>query len=193
MNLWTRRILGVLPVAGCGAGVVALALDWEESTRDAATIATLAAFALVYLFGAAAGLMLLEGRRRAIPANFCYWLIQTLQFSSVPLAYGFWAPISLVVWWNHGEAGAFTADVGSSFHLSAMNAGAEAALGLNLFAALCCAALWIDHRRGRKAPDTDIDDEAIRAALAAEKKQGFGRWPLPQALQPGSAPPISAS
>lgn len=192
MNIWTRRILGVLPVVGCGAGVVALALSWEESPRDAAMIATLTAFALVYLFGAVAGLMLLEGRRRAIAANFGYWLIQTLQFSSFPLTYGFWAPLSLVAWWNHGEAGAFTAEVGSNFHLSAMNAGVEAAIGLNLFAVFCCAALWIDHRRGRKAPVTDIDDEAIRAALAAEK-QGFGRWPLPQAYQPGSAPPISAS
>lgn len=192
MNIWTRRILGVLPVVGCGAGVVALALSWEESPRDAAMIATLTAFALVYLFGAVAGLMLLEGRRRAIAANFGYWLIQTLQFSSFPLAYGFWAPLSLVAWWNHGEAGAFTAEVGSNFHLSAMNAGVEAAIGLNLFAVFCCAALWIDHRRGRKAPVTDIDDEAIRAALAAEK-QGFGRWPLPQTYQPGSAPPISAS
>ena len=70
--------------------------------------------------------------------------------------------------------------------------GAEAAVGVNLFAALCCAVLWIDRRRGRKAPVTDIDDAAIRDALAAEK-QGFGRWPLPQALQPGSAAPINAS
>lgn len=191
MNLWTRRILGVLPLVGCGAGVVALALGWEDGPHDAATIAVLAAFALVYLFGAVSGLMLLEGRRRAIAANFCYWLIQTVQFSSYPLAYGFWAPLSLVAWWNHGAAGAFTADVGSSFHLSTMNAGAEAAIGVNLFAALCCAVLWIDRKRGRKAPVTDIDDAAIRAALAAEK-QGFGRWPLPQALQLG-VPPISAS
>jgi len=191
MNLWTRRILGVLPVVGCGAGVVAVALAWEEGARDAPMIATLEAFALVYVFGAFAGLMLLEGRRRAIAANFCYWLIQTLQFSSVPLAYGFWAPLSLVVWWNHGESGAFTANVGSDFQLSAMNPETEVAIGLNLFAVLCCAVLWIDHRRGRKASAVDVDDAAIRAALDRDKP-GFGRWPLPQSLQPPSRMPIHA-
>ncbi len=195
MNLWTRRILGVLPIVGCGAGVAVLALAWPSVPRNAATIAIFAGFALAYVFGAVAGLMLLEGRRRATTANFFYWLIQTLQFSSFPLAYAFWAPMSLIAGWNPGESGAtFAANVGSTFRLSVLNADEDPMIGLNLFAVLCCALLWLNYRRERGIPVADVDDAAIRAALDADKP-GFGRWRLPEtaAIQPALAPLISAS
>ena len=194
MNFWTRRILGVLPIVGCGAGLAAIALAWENAPHTASTIAVLAAFAVVYLLGAVAGIMLLEGRRRAKAANLLYWLIQTLQFSTVPLAYALWTPLSLVARWNHRESsGTLAADVGSIFRLSINNAGEGSTVGLNLFAVLCCVLLWLNFRRQRGAPAADIDDAAILAALSADKP-GFGRWRLPDAArQPVPAAPINAS
>lgn len=195
MNLWTRRILGVLPIVGCGAGLAAVALAWENMPHTASTIAVLAAFAAVYVLGAIAGTMLLEGRRRATTANFFYWLIQTLEFSTFPLAYALWTPLSLIARWNHRQfSGSLAADVGSAFRLSLRNAGDDPAIGLNLFAVLCCVLLWLNYRRERGAPAADIDDASIRAALGPDKP-GFGRWRLPQgaAYQPVSAAPSNAS
>lgn len=195
MNLWTRRILGVLPIVGCGAGMGMLALAWETAERSAATVAVMAFFAAIYLFGAAAGLMLLQNHRRAIAVNFFYWLIQTVQLSAVQAAYWFWTPVSLIAWWDQAaSSGSFSANVGSLFRLSLSNAGTGVAVGVNLFAVLCCVLLFIEHRRRRAAIRTDIDDDAIRAALGIDKP-GFGRNRLPEAadFQPGFAPPINAS
>lgn len=194
MKLLTRRILGVLPIVGCGAGLSTLALTWRSSPHDAATIAVLAAFAAAYVVGAVAGWMLLEGRRRATAANFFYWLIQVPQFTTFPLAYGFWTPLSVIAWLNPASSGGvFSAHLGSTHRFSVFNAGNDWAIGLNLFAALCCALLYFGYRRDRGRMAMDIDDDAIRAALEAEKT-GFGRLRLePGEYQPAFAPPISAS
>lgn len=173
MNRWTRRILGVLPIVGCGTGLAVLALAWPEATHDAATAAIFAAFALVYLLGAVAGLMLLEGHRRATTANFFYWLAQTLQFSSFPLAYLFWTPLSVIAWWHHGSGGDVAANLGSTFRLSVLNAETELALGLNLFAVLCCVLLFRNYRGERERAALDADDAAIRAAIRNDNA-GFG-------------------
>lgn len=178
MNLWTRRVLGTLPIVGCGAGMGMLALAWKTGERSAEMLAVMAFFAAIYVFGAVAGLMLLQGHRRAIAVNFFYWLLQTVQLSAVQAVYWFWTPVSLIAWWDQASSsGRFSAEVGSMFRLSLSNAGAGVAIGVNLFAVLCCVLLLVNRRRA--AIRTDIDDDAIRAALSMDTA-GFGRSRLPE-------------
>ena len=49
----------------------------------------------------------------------------------------------------------------------------ELALGLNLFAVLCCGLLFRHYRRERERAALDADDAAIRAAIRNDNA-GFG-------------------
>ena len=174
MNLWIRRVLGALPLVGCGMGMMLFLLNWQQVQQSVATAIIFAMFGLMYLFGAVAGVMLLQGHRHATTANFFYWASQTLQMMSIPLTYLFWTPVSVLVWWNISQSKSeLGAQVGATFRLSMFNGDSDFRIGINLFAAACCVYLLLQYRREHalsvpmEAPVTRVPDGGL-GALPAE-------------------------
>ena len=61
MNQWTRRLLGALPIIGAGAGLTVLVTAAASVEQWNALMAVIIiGFALFYLMGAVAGLLLLS-------------------------------------------------------------------------------------------------------------------------------------
>jgi hypothetical protein len=151
MNLWIKRILGALPVLGCGAGITVIAVALGSTPMTGINLVIFTAFGLIYIAGAVAGMMLLEGHRYALTVNFFYWLLQTVHFYSVVWTFVLWMPFNLGGWWNFttSQAGV-TAQVGSSFRFTLFDGNAQAAVEVNALAVACCVYLFVCYRRERR-------------------------------------------
>ena len=162
MNLWIKRILGVLPIIGCGAGITVIAVAWGTTPMTATNIASFSVFGLVYFAGAIAGLMLLEGHRHAVTANFFYWLLQTVHLYSFVFSFVFWTPLNLGGWWNISTSSiGLTAQVGSTFQFAVFNENADFALELDVLAVACCIYLFMQYRRERRVLVADSEPAPV--------------------------------
>jgi hypothetical protein len=175
MNLWIKRFLGGLPLIGCGAGFTAIAVASSAKPMNVGIGIFYAIFALYYLAGAVAGMMLLEGRRHALTLNFFYWLVQTVYFYSFVFSYILWAPFNLGAWWNltSHEVG-WSAQVGSTFYFALFHSKVDTAVGINALAVACCAAVFVEYRRTRRLEEKEAErvgfdtaGQEVEAAAAA--------------------------
>lgn len=143
-----KRVLGLLPIIGGGAGLTLLASTLANQSLNPFTVAIMLCFACVYALGIVAGLWMLEGHRHAVALNLVFWTLQVPQLYSPVTSYLFWAPTNLGVWWNvtASKAG-FSYQVGSSFQFNMFNAGMDFILALNLFALGCSVYLYTLYRR----------------------------------------------
>lgn len=117
-------------------------------TVNAVAVVIMAVFVAIYVTGAIAGLLLLEGHRHAVALNLMFWLLQALQFISPVVTYIFWAPTNLGVWYNVTSTRAgLSYQVGSTFQFSLFNAGSDTAVAINLFAVACVVYLYLIYRR----------------------------------------------
>lgn len=151
MNIWIKRILGVLPILGCGTGIAVIAMASQSAQASISNVVIFSMFGLVYIAGAIAGMMLLEGHRHAITANFFYWLLQAGHLYSFVFSFAFWAPLNLGGWWNITTSTAgLTAQAGSSFHFAFFNSNAQFIFELDILAVACCIYLLVQYRRQRQ-------------------------------------------
>jgi hypothetical protein len=148
MKPGVKRMLGLLPIIGGGAGLTLLASTLANQSPSPLTLAIMLCFACVYALGIIAGLRMLEGHRHAVALNLVFWTLQVPQLYSPVASYLFWAPTNLGVWWNltASKAG-LSYQVGSSFQFSVFSAGMDFILALNLFALACSLYLYVLYRR----------------------------------------------
>jgi hypothetical protein len=148
MKPGVKRVLGLLPIIGGGAGLTLLTSMLASQSLTPLGVALMLCFACVYALGIVAGLWMLEGHRHAVALNLVFWALQVPQLYSPVASYLFWAPANLGIWWNvtASKAG-LSYQVGSSFQFSMFSAGMDFILALNLFALACSLYLYVLYRR----------------------------------------------
>lgn len=149
MNLWTRRLMGALPIIGAGAGLTVLVTAAASVEQwNALMIAIIIGFVLFYLMGAVAGVLLLEGHRYAVTLNFFFWALQIPQLITPVITYLVWAPTNLGFWWNATASKVgLSYQIGSAFQLRFFSEDADVAVAMNVFALSCCIYLFMLYRK----------------------------------------------
>lgn len=150
MNEWARRILGALPVIGCGAGLMLQMLVVKQGLPNPMTGIVVGLFALLYLYGAVVGIMLLQNDPRAPALNFLYWLTQVFQYTSVVVSYQFWSTACLTLWRNATQQALnLEANLGSAFRFSMIEPDTDTRFGINILALAVSIYLFKQYRRER--------------------------------------------
>jgi hypothetical protein len=164
MKPGVKRVLGLLPIIGGGAGLTLLASMLANQSPNPLGIAIMLCFACVYALGIVAGLWMLEGHRHAVALNLVFWSLQVPQLYSPVASYLFWTPTNLGVWWNATASKAgFSYQVGSSFQFSMFSTGMDFILALNLFALACSLYLYALYRRQYPATRAVAEESRMEA------------------------------
>jgi len=149
MQLWQRRILGVLAIGG-GALGIAVGLQVASSSNGVLAWLLIAPFLCLYLWGIWCGVCLLEDRKGAARSNLAFWAIQVPVLQSPYFGYlftsGFFSTVTLQ---PAGTKLGFQFWMGSRFEISLMQADRPVVLGINLFALVVAVFLY---RHIRRAP-----------------------------------------
>lgn len=133
MRTWQRRMIGILTLAGSGAGLAAvLQTMFGERSTISALIVYVAALS-VYVIGIIAGVSILEGSRKFHSLAVLFWALQIPFLASPWLSYRFFSGIQLDVVLTLEPDLQFKWAVGSFFHFFLLP-GEQVALGVNLVA-----------------------------------------------------------
>lgn len=176
MKPGVKRVLGLLPIIGSGAGLTLLVSTLANQSSNPFTLAIMLCFAGVYALGIVAGLWMLEGHRHAVALNLVFWALQVPQLYSPVASYLFWAPTNLGVWWNltASKAG-LSYQVGSAFQFSMFNAGMDCIVALNLFALGCSLYLYTLYRRQYPATRVVAEESRLEAETGRDPAETTDR------------------
>lgn len=134
MQLWQRRVAGILALGGGAIGVANVLILMSRGVNPAGWIAPLP-FLGLYAGGIACGVALLERHPRALRANLWFWLVQAISVTSPVLSYFFVSGLHLTLQLGLDPAGLkVSTRLGSAFRYSLMVPDTPWSVGLNLVA-----------------------------------------------------------
>lgn len=134
MQMWKRRTIGILAIAGGCVGILSIALKFPTLPHPS-DWAICGGFAALYAWGIYCGTKLLEGHRNAVRANLAFWLAQVPAFTSPLVSYRFDCGFRLTAGVQLAPS-TFGVDFmfGSSFVFTMFQSVKTIFFGLNLFA-----------------------------------------------------------
>ena len=134
MQIWQRRVLGVLAVGGSALGI-AIGVEAAASANNALVWLLVALFIILYLWGIWCGVSLIEQRGGATPSNLAFWCIQIPMLESPYIGYLFTSCFFTTLTFQPSETKlGFLFWLGSKFDVSLMQADKPFVFGVNLFA-----------------------------------------------------------
>ncbi len=162
MGKWSRRMLGILAVSGGGIGAIA-AFTVIASSNNIFDWLFCVLFIVLYGWGIACGIRLIEGHANALKSNFIFWLCQVPAFASPIAGYFLGSGLYVTAWIRPGtmERG-FDFAVGSAFRYSLLEQYQPLTLGVNLVAVAICIWFYVKMPKTVKKLDTvraDIDSQ----------------------------------
>ena len=142
MQLWKRRLVGLLGVGGGAVGIAAVLSIIVQQRNPIEWFFSLV-FALLYSWGVWSGLKALEGQPGAERSSLKFWLLQVPAFATPVLGYFFACGFHLTTG-VQVEPLKFNANfmLGSSFNYSLGQSGTPTFLGVNVFALAMSVWLW---------------------------------------------------
>ncbi len=148
LPVWQRRLFGALPIAGASLGLTAIASQFATLPFSWLDSFFLLAFAGFYLFGIAAGLLLLEDKDHALRPNFWFWVVQIpmLQTSVFGFAVASGGMLQIYLQWAPWKIG-FNSYLASFVSYSLFQPERPGLIGLNLFALAIALVLLRAERR----------------------------------------------
>jgi len=155
MQMWQRRILGVLAIGG-GALGIAIGVQVAASAGGVLTWVLITPFLCLYIWGMWCGVCLVENRNDSTRDNLVFWAFQVPLLQSPYFGYFFTSGLFSTITFQPSETKwGFLFWLGSKFEISLMQAGRPLVLGINLFALAIAVFLY---RHSRKAPPQTIAD-----------------------------------
>lgn len=146
MQLWQRRVVGILGIGG-GAIGVAGALEILVQQRNPIAWLFSLGFVALYAWGAWCGVRMLEKHAGAERSNLTYWLLQVPVLTSPVLGYFFASGFHLTVAVQLVPLKVNASFLlGSTFNYSLIQSGTPVSLGVNVFALSVAAWLWLQVR-----------------------------------------------
>ncbi len=158
MNLWQRRVLGVLTLGGGFLGVVTglgVFLGEGAAPKFIGAIIT-----LVYGFGIWCGLLMVENEPKSLSINRLYWVVQIPYFMSPLFGYFIGGGAYLYMTFKPGlSAIGWQYLLGSRFEFSLFQTGRPVVIGFNL-AAFVVVVFLTREIRSRSASHAEHADRA---------------------------------
>ncbi len=162
MELWQRRVIGVLSLGG---GVLGFSVGVSQILLQSSVVAWAlgGAFVTVYVWGGFLGLRLLEGDDTRLDGLSRFWLLQVPTFASPLFSYLLTAGFHLtfLLQLNPPRANA-SFNLGSEFRYSLLVSGEPWAIGINVFA--LSVFLWLLRVRRSLSPNNSLKrtDQSLR-------------------------------
>ncbi|MBB5866347.1 hypothetical protein [Xanthomonas sp. 3058] len=147
MQIWKRRVAGILAIGGGALGIVVISTVLVQQRKPLEWVFSLA-FILLYAWGIWCGSRLLEGQPGAERSNAKFWLIQVPSFTSPVFSYFFSSGFHLTATLQFAPIETrVNFMLGSSFSYSLDEPSAAIAIGINVFALAMW--LWLAHEARR--------------------------------------------
>ncbi|HVI57759.1 MAG TPA: hypothetical protein VM619_02645 [Luteimonas sp.] len=149
MQIWQRRILGILAIGGSALGI-AIGVQAAGSSGNVVAWLVIAPFILLYLWGIWCGVSLIEQKAGALRSNLVFWGLQVPLFQSPYAGYLFTSGFFTTVTFQPSETRlGFLFWLGSKFEISLMQADKPLVFGMNLFALAVALFLYRQLRKMR--------------------------------------------
>ena len=141
MKNWQRRVIGILTLGGSSAGLGAIATEVPISEIGGFSLLIFAVFSVVFLYGIAVGVLILENAENSLGFALPFWLAQipVIQFPWVSYRLFTGAKFDIVYLSNHSIDLAWS---GGSRVTFLLNTSTDWAIGANVVAIVVSYFIW---------------------------------------------------
>ena len=137
MSKWKGRIIGVMTLGGSAIGLAAILQESPNWTTYGISMFIFMAFAIVFVYGIVAGVLIIERTERATALALPFWLAQIPVIQSPLITYGLFTGAKFDILIQSGLDIGLTWSAGSSFSFYLLS-GNPFAIGVNVVAIGVC-------------------------------------------------------
>jgi len=146
MKNWQGRAIGVLTLGGSAIGLAAIVTEVPISTLQGLTLLIVAVFAVVFVYGIAVGVLIIEKAEKSLSLALPFWLAQVPVFQSAWITYGLYTGAKFDVLFGSDLNINFVWSGGAHFTFY-LFPGDAAAVGVNVVAIVVCYMIWKNRTR----------------------------------------------
>ena len=146
MKIWQRRVIGLLTLGGSSVGLAAIALETPNSQLQGLTLVIIVLFAIVFLYGIAIGVLIIENDDKSMQLALPFWLAQLPVFQSAWISYGLYTGAKFDILLQSDFNIKFELFGGARFTFY-LFPGDSTAFGVNVVAVYISYLIWKNRRR----------------------------------------------